>query len=118
MTELPNNEYIEDEEFNGLRLEDGELTDRLFEDCVFTSCRFSDLDLRGTAFRGCRFGDCELSLLKVAGAAFASCDFEDCRLQGINFADCAPHQVYLNMSGCEIRHCFFAEGDLKNTQLS
>lgn len=119
-------------DYSGLRLEECEYENILFQHCDFTNARFN-----GAAFIDCTFEQCNLSNATLDGVAFKSCTFIECKMIGLSFSQTRDfgfeiHVIQSNLSfasfdkkklyksmftACNMEGVNFTQADLSKSKL-
>lgn len=115
-------QYEEDQTFEGFSLESGVLVDRDFVDCHFVSCTLTDCTLVRCSFSGCRFEKCRISNLKTEGSQMKFSEFSNCDLVGIEWQGLAPNGKFAGplakLQACRLTYNTFAELKLNKFDFS
>lgn len=108
------------ETFSGLRLESGEISAAVFEDCLFENCRFSELALENCRFTGCHFLGCTVTGMKFRNVQAMGNSFENCSLSGVDWSALLDERKrdmgflpFDAFSACTLRRCVFYGLDLR-----
>lgn len=123
--------------FVDLKLDEAELTGKVFENCSFARCSFVEAQIIGCKFINCEFKACHLSAVQIKNSSFMEVVFDECNLRGINWtkvkwpyiALTSPVQFYrsnishssfyeLNLKEIIIEECKAHEVDFRGADLS
>lgn len=111
----------EDQCFDGLNLQAGEIGHKEFSGCVFRRCSLLETSFWDCRFVDCGFEECDLSLVRVRDCTFSNTTFRDSRLVGINWTEASwPRRGLfksIDMFRCAISHSTFMGLSLRCLQM-
>jgi len=110
-----------DRQFQGLKLENEELTGIDFEECAFEECSFLETQFAYCRFLHCTFTRCHLNLIRVANCSFSNTNFEDSQVIGVNWTEASwPKRGLsssIDFSRCVLNHSTFSGLTLRKIRL-
>ena len=89
-----------------------------YDNCQFINCQFGNAFLNNFSFLDCTFTGCDFSMANVGGTSFKDVTFNDCKLLGVNFNDCNPFLLQLNLNRCNVKLGSFFGLKLKKSRFS
>jgi len=136
MQTIQSGQEYQDEKFEQVCLEAGQVLSADFLDCSFSGCTFAGALLINCRFNNCLFKDCDLSLAEISGSSFPSTRFEGVKLVGIDwtraawnglgigvppvFDSCVLNYstfIGVNLKGSGIENCTIREADFREADL-
>lgn len=98
---------FEEQVFEGLSLDEADLSDRNFDRCTFRNSKLGATRWRSSRLDECVFEGCDLVRADVTMLALRGVRFESCRLMGIDFATLAKFPD-VSFHECNLHYASFA----------
>ena len=112
------NNYIQDEQFQGLDFKENPVPPTEYENCIFINCSFAGASLGKLSFMECEFENCNFSSAKIAGTGFKEVVFRNCKLLGLAFDTCSDFLLSFRFSDSILNFSSFYRLKIPNTSFS
>lgn len=107
-------EAFEHEVFEGLALEQADLSGREFYKCVFRASKLGETRWRNTSLESCTFEHCDLTRADLMMLSLRDVVFKHCKLMGIDFTNVAKHPS-ASFEDCNLRYASMVSLALRKT---
>jgi uncharacterized protein YjbI with pentapeptide repeats len=98
------------------KLNEKDLSGKLFENCQFIKCKFIGTDVSNASFINCTFDESELTMCKTANSKFNEVFFVASKIVGMDLSLINKQFVGMSFSKCVLKHCNFSNLSIPKTK--